>query len=49
MDLPALFAAVEAGEKAINVDLSTTETYRDIMTQTAQADAHDCIYCHARP
>ncbi len=31
MDLPALFAAVEAGEKAINVELSTTETYRDII------------------
>jgi tRNA-2-methylthio-N6-dimethylallyladenosine synthase len=31
MDLPALFAAVEAGEKAVNVELSTTETYRDII------------------
>lgn len=31
MDLPALFAAVESGEKAINVELSTTETYRDII------------------
>lgn len=31
MDLPALFAAVEAGEKAINVELSTTETYRDVI------------------
>lgn len=31
LDLPNLFAAVEAGEKAINVDLSTTETYRDII------------------
>ena len=30
-DLPALFAAVEAGEKAVNVELSTTETYRDII------------------
>lgn len=30
LDLPALFAAAEAGEKAINVELSTTETYRDI-------------------
>ena len=29
--LPNLFAAVEAGEKAINVELSTTETYRDII------------------
>lgn len=31
LDLPALFAAAEAGEKAINIDLSTTETYRDII------------------
>ena len=31
LDLPALFAAAEAGEKAINVELSTTETYRDIL------------------
>ena len=33
LDLPALFAAAEAGEKAINVELSTTETYRDVMQQ----------------
>lgn len=31
MDLPNLFAAVESGEKAINVALSTTETYRDVI------------------
>jgi tRNA-i(6)A37 thiotransferase enzyme miaB len=31
LDLPALFAAAESGQKAINVDLSTTETYRDII------------------
>lgn len=31
LDLPALFAAAEAGEKAINVELSTTETYRDVI------------------
>lgn len=31
LDLPNLFAAVEIGEKAINVELSTTETYRDII------------------
>ncbi|MCC8114223.1 MAG: tRNA (N6-isopentenyl adenosine(37)-C2)-methylthiotransferase MiaB [Bacteroidales bacterium] len=31
LDLPALFAAASAGEKAINVELSTTETYRDII------------------
>jgi len=31
LDLPNLFASVEAGEKAINIKLSTTETYRDII------------------
>lgn len=31
LDLPNLFAAVDAGEKAINVELSTTETYRDVI------------------
>lgn len=31
LDLPALFAAAENGQKAINVELSTTETYRDII------------------
>lgn len=31
LDLPALFASAEAGKKAINVELSTTETYRDII------------------
>lgn len=31
LDLPGLFAAVESGEKAVNVELSTTETYRDII------------------
>ena len=30
LDLPALFGAAEAGEKAFNVELSTTETYREI-------------------
>ena len=29
--LPELIASVEAGEKAINVELSTTETYRDVI------------------
>ena len=33
LSLPDLIAAVEAGEKAINVELSTTETYRDILPQ----------------
>lgn len=31
LDLPSLVAAAENGEKAINIDLSTTETYRDIL------------------
>lgn len=31
LDLPNLFAAAETGEKAINVELSLTETYRDVM------------------
>ena len=31
LDLPALFASAESGHKAINVELSTTETYRDII------------------
>lgn len=31
LDLPGLFASVESGHKAINVELSTTETYRDII------------------
>ena len=30
-DLPALVGAAERGEKAVNIELSTTETYRDIM------------------
>lgn len=31
LDLPALFASAEAGEPAVNVELSTTETYRDVI------------------
>lgn len=31
LDLPSLIAAVESGEPAVNVELSTTETYRDIV------------------
>ena len=31
LSLPDLMAAVEAGGKAINVELSTTETYRDVI------------------
>lgn len=33
LSLPELFAAAEMGEKAINVELSTTETYRDIIPE----------------
>lgn len=33
MSLPDLFASVEVGEKAINVELSTTETYRDVIPE----------------
>lgn len=32
-DLPNLIGAVERGEKAINVELSTTETYKDVIPQ----------------
>ncbi len=31
LDIPNLVAAAENGEKAINIELSTTETYRDVM------------------
>ena len=31
LDLPNLVASAENGEKAINIELSTTETYRDIV------------------
>ena len=31
LQLPELFAAAEAGEKAMNIDLSLTETYRDVL------------------
>ncbi len=31
LDLPSLFAQAEQGFKAVNVELSTTETYRDII------------------
>ena len=33
LSLPELFAAAEIGEKAINVELSTTETYRDVILE----------------
>lgn len=38
LDLPALFAAAETGNPAINVDLSTTETYRDIVPRRIGAN-----------
>jgi tRNA-2-methylthio-N6-dimethylallyladenosine synthase len=31
LDLPNLVGAVQQGEKAINIDLSTTETYKDVI------------------
>ncbi len=31
--LPDLFASVEVGEKAINIELSTTETYKDVIPE----------------
>ncbi|MCR4770435.1 MAG: tRNA (N6-isopentenyl adenosine(37)-C2)-methylthiotransferase MiaB [Bacteroidaceae bacterium] len=33
LSLPELFAIAESGEKAINVELSTTETYRDVIPE----------------
>ena len=33
LSLPDLFAAAEIGEKAINIELSTTETYKDVIPQ----------------
>ena len=33
LNLPDLIAQVELGQKAINIELSTTETYRDIVPQ----------------
>jgi len=33
LSLPELFAAAEVGEKAINIELSTTETYRDVLPE----------------
>ena len=38
LDLPTLIAAAENGEKAINVELSTTETYRDIIPTRISAN-----------
>ncbi len=33
LSLPELFASAELGEKAINIELSTTETYKDIIPE----------------
>ena len=33
LSLPELFASAELGERAININLSTTETYRDIIPE----------------
>ncbi len=33
LSLPDLFASVEVGEKAMNVELSTNETYRDVIPE----------------
>ncbi len=38
LELPSLIAAAENGEKAINVQLSTTETYRDIIPTRISAN-----------
>lgn len=37
LSLPELFAAAEAGEKAVNVELSTTETYADVLPRRLHA------------
>jgi len=37
LTLPELFAAAEMGEKAINVELSTTETYKDVLPRRLHA------------
>lgn len=38
LTLPDLIAQAEAGHKAINIELSTTETYRDIVPQRLHAN-----------
>ena len=38
LSLPDLVAAAEAGQKAINVELSTTETYRDVVPRRVGAN-----------
>ena len=38
LTLPELFAAAECGQPAINVELSTTETYRDVLPRRIHAN-----------
>ena len=38
LDLPNLISAAENGEEAINIELSTTETYRDIIPSRAASN-----------
>ncbi len=38
LTLPELFAAAECGQPAINVELSTTETYKDVLPQRIHAN-----------
>ncbi len=38
LSLPELFAAAEVGEKAINIELSTTETYKDVLPTRIHAN-----------
>ena len=40
LTLPDLIAQVETGHKAINVELSTTETYRDVIPQRLCGHRH---------
>ena len=42
LTLPELVAQVECGQKAINVELSTTETYRDIIPERLSATPPAC-------
>lgn len=46
LTLPDLVASVEAGEKAINVELSTTETYRDVIPSPYLRQPHFGIRIH---
>lgn len=39
LDIPNLVAAAETGQPAINIDLSTTETYRDVVPRVSEERA----------